>query len=83
MIKPMDPADSVHALAFLESAPGKAVLKRLREDRPPILGKGLEEAAMSGKFAQGWEECIDHLIALAEARPQGEDAPEYKDTATD
>jgi hypothetical protein len=44
---------------------GIPLIESLHEMRPPLSGKTLEESALSAKQRQGYEECLNNIISLA------------------
>lgn len=68
----LNQADALNLEAFLNSQSGQIVLRRLRADRPNLAGGIMETVALNAKRAEGWEDCINQMLLLAEARPQPE-----------
>lgn len=51
--------------------------EKLKELRPPIEGKTLEDKAMSASETQGYERCIKELLALSQQQSQPQQKSAY------
>lgn len=58
---------------FLNKPAGQSLIKGLIDRRPAIAGSTIEEKAMSGSAAQGWEGCLEEMFTIAQERPEGTD----------
>jgi hypothetical protein len=58
----MNPQDCSSLHGFLTAIP---LIETLHEMKPMLGGANMEEAAMSAKQRQGYEECLANLLSLA------------------
>ena len=55
---------------FIKSPPGQVMLGHLQESRPPITGETLEQCAMTGRYAMGWEDAITFIRGIVVEQDQ-------------
>lgn len=60
--------EAVSIMTFLDSAPGQKLIAALKNRRPVISGKDMEERFGNSCKAEGWEACIEEMITIAETR---------------
>jgi hypothetical protein len=66
-------AHAIEIMEFLGKPAGKTLVQALYSRRPDITGTNMEAKAMSGSVAEGWEKCIEEIVAISLARPAAED----------
>lgn len=69
---------------FLNTPAGEAMGRSIKENRPKIFIKGLSEREhdIQAGSAQGWEDCWEHILSLANAEDI-EDKTAQIDMSTD
>ena len=64
-----DQPDAVGLRTYLETSSGRNFLSYLKAVRPPLAGKTTDETVRNAQRAEGWEELLNVIDAMASYEP--------------